>query len=66
MATPRITTIQVTPAVRDRLKRHGLKGQSYSEVLERMMDRLDYESFMETQYRRLGKRKEFTPLDEIA
>jgi hypothetical protein len=29
------------------------------------MDRLDYEEFMEAQYQRLGKRKDFTPLDEI-
>jgi len=65
MATPKITTIQVTPKVRDRLKRHGLKGQSYSEVLDRLMDRLEYEEFMEAQYRRLAKRKDFTPLDEI-
>jgi predicted CopG family antitoxin len=66
MATPRITTIQVTPKVRDRLKHHGLKGQSYSEVLDRLMDRLEYEEFMEAQYRQLRERKEFTPLDEIA
>jgi predicted CopG family antitoxin len=66
MAAPKITTIQVTPKVRDRLKRHGMKGQSYSEVLDNLMDRLDYEEFMEVQYRRLGKRKDFAPLDGVA
>lgn len=66
MATPKVTTIQLPPKVRDRLKRHGLKGQSYADVLEALMDRVDFEEFMETQYRRLAKRKEFTPLDEIA
>ena len=66
MATPKITTIQLPPKVRDRLKHHGLKGQSYAEVLVALMDRIDYEEFMEAQYRRLAKRKDFTPLDEIA
>lgn len=66
MATPKVTTIQLPPRVRDRLKRYGLKGQTYAELLEALMDRLDYEEFMEAQYRRLAKRREFTPLDEIA
>ncbi|HKZ58296.1 MAG TPA: hypothetical protein VJ547_00405 [Candidatus Thermoplasmatota archaeon] len=66
MATPRITTIQLPPKVRDRLKRHGLKGQSYADVLVALMNRVDYEEFMEAQYRRLAKRRDFTPLDEIA
>lgn len=66
MATPKVTSIQVTTEVRDRLRRHGLQGQSYTQVLDALMDRLDYEEFMEAQYRRLGKRKDFTPLVEIA
>ncbi len=66
MATPKVTTIQLPPKVRDRLKRHGLKGQSYAEVLEALMNRVDYEEFMDAQYRRLARRKDFTPLDEIA
>ena len=66
MAVPKITTIQVTSKIRDRLKRHGVKGQSYSQVLDALMDRLEYEEFMEAQYRRLAERDEFTPLDDVA
>jgi hypothetical protein len=65
MATPRVTTIQLPPKVRDRLKGYGMKGQSYGDLLVALMDRVDYEEFMERQYRRLSQRKEFTPLDEI-
>ena len=66
MAAPKVTTIQLPPTVRDRLKSYGMKGQSYGELLVALMDRVDYEEFMERQYRRLAKRKDFTPLDEIA
>jgi hypothetical protein len=65
VATPKITTIQVTTKVRDRLKRHGLKGQSYSQLLDALMDRLEYEEFMEEQYRRVAERGEFTPLHDL-
>lgn len=62
MATPNVTTIQVTPQVRDRLKQFGLKGQSYSEVLDRLMDAVEHDKFMEEQYRRLANLKDFVPL----
>jgi hypothetical protein len=29
------------------------------------MDRLEYEEFMEEQYRRVAERGEFTPLDDL-
>jgi hypothetical protein len=59
-----ITTIQVPVETRDRLKRFGLKGQTYQEILEALMDRVEYEEFMETQYRRLEERSKFVPLRE--
>jgi len=46
-----VTTIQIPPATRDRLKKFGLKGQTYQEILDRLMDRVEYEEFMEEQYR---------------
>jgi hypothetical protein len=57
MATPKVTTIQLPPKVRDRLKGYGLKGQSYADVVVELMNRVDHEEFMERQYRRLAKRK---------
>ncbi len=60
-----VTTIQIPPATRDRLKKFGLKGQTYQEILDRLMDRVEYEEFMEEQYRRLRQRSKFVPLDEV-
>lgn len=62
MATPKVTTIQVTPQVRDRLKQFGLKGQSYSEVLDRLLDAVEHDKFMGEQYKRLANLKDFVPL----
>jgi len=58
------TTIQLPTDTRDRLKRFGLKGQTYKEILEALMDRVEYEEFMEVQYRRLEERSKFVPLSE--
>ena len=58
------TTIQIPIGTRDRLKRFGLKGQTYKEILEALMDRVEYEQFMEIQYRRLEERSKYVPLRE--
>jgi hypothetical protein len=36
------------------------------KVARKVHDRIEYERFVEAQYRRLGRRREFTPLDEVA
>ena len=59
-----VTTIQLSRGTRDRLKRFGLKGQTYREILEALMDRVEYDEFMEEQYRRLEERPKFVPLRE--
>lgn len=59
-----ITTIQIPTETRDRLKRFGLKGQTYKDILEALMDRVEYEQFMEEQYQRLRERPELVPFDE--
>ncbi|WP_269851935.1 DUF7557 family protein [Methanosarcina horonobensis] len=46
------TTIPVTKDVRDRLKKYGMKGETYNEILKRLMDEVDYETFMERQYKK--------------
>jgi len=56
------TTIQIPAETRDRLKRFALKGQTYRDILETLMDRVEYEEFMEEQYRRLQERSKFVPL----
>ena len=59
------TTIPVTKDVRDRLKKYGMKGETYNEILKRLMDEVDYEAFMERQYKKLGEKEKFVSLDEI-
>jgi len=59
------TTIPVTKDVRDRLKQYGMKGETYNEILKRLMDEVDYEAFMERQYKKLEEKEKFVSLDEI-
>ncbi|MGB9938323.1 DUF7557 family protein [Methanosarcina sp.] len=59
------TTIPVTKDVRDRLKQYGKKGETYTDILRRLMDEVDYETFMERQYKKLEEKDKFVSLDEI-
>jgi hypothetical protein len=36
-----------------------------NEILKRLMDEVDYEAFMERQYKKLEEKKKFVSLDEI-
>ena len=60
-----VTTIPVTKDVRDRLKQYGMKGETYNDILKRLMDEVDYESFMERQYKKLEEKDKFVSLDEV-
>lgn len=59
------TTIPTTKMIRDRLKSYGQKGETYSDILERLMDTVDKEEFMDRMYRRLEEKEKFISLDEI-
>ncbi len=59
------TTIPLTKDIRDRLKKYGLKGETYNDILKRLMDEVDYESFMERQYKKFEEKEKFVSLDEI-
>jgi hypothetical protein len=59
-----LTSIQVPRATRDRLRKFGMKGETRADILEKPMERVEYEAFMEEQYARLKQRGKFTPLDE--
>ncbi len=60
-----ITTIPITKEVRDMLKSYGLKGETYDNILRRIMKQVDIEEFMERQYKHLQEKNKFIPLDEI-
>lgn len=60
------TTIPVTKDVRDRrLKTYGMEGETYNDILKRLMDEVDHESFMERQYKKLEEKGKFVSLDDI-
>ncbi|TGC09538.1 DUF7557 family protein [Methanolobus halotolerans] len=65
MAQSTSTTIPTTKMVRDRLKSYGQKGETYSDILERLMNTVDKEEFMDRMYRRLEEKDQFVSLDEI-
>ncbi|MFH1821951.1 MAG: hypothetical protein ABH852_05900, partial [Methanobacteriota archaeon] len=57
-----ITTIPVRHETRDRLRSLGLKGQTYDEIISQLMENVEYEEFMEKQYKRLREKSKFVPL----
>jgi hypothetical protein len=60
-----VTTIPTTKEVRDRLKSYGQKGETYSDILTRLMDSVNREEFMERMYRRLEEKDQCVSLDDI-
>jgi len=60
-----ITTIQLETGVRDKLKRLGRKGETYSTIVKRLLRKAEYVEFMEEQYAILDKEKNWVQLDEI-
>jgi len=53
------TPIPVEKETRDRLRSLGKKGETYDQILKRLMSVAGYEEFMEQQYNRLKDRREF-------
>ncbi|MCS3923391.1 hypothetical protein J2T59_000444 [Methanosalsum natronophilum] len=51
--------------MRDRLKGYGQKGETYTDILTRLMDSVDKDEFMDRMYRRLEEKNQFVSLDEI-
>jgi hypothetical protein len=60
-----ITTIPVANETRDRLRSFGKKGETYDQILRRLMSLAEYEGFMEKQYERLKDKQAFLSLDEL-
>jgi len=60
-----VTTILVEKETRERLRSFGKKGETYDQILRRLMSLAEYEEFMEKQYERLKDKEAFLSLDEI-
>jgi len=59
------TTIPLERETRDRLRLLGKKGETYDQILNRLMSVAEYEEFMERQYERLKDKRAFVSLDEL-
>lgn len=63
------TTIQIDKETREKLKHFGHKGESYDEIIERLMnycEELNVEEYIEARWERLQDEKdEYVSLDEI-
>ena len=63
------TTIQIKEDTREKLKRFGYKGESYDNIIERLMsyfEELNVEKLIEKRWKKLQKEKgQYISLDEI-
>ncbi|MGC1122783.1 MAG: antitoxin VapB family protein [Candidatus Methanofastidiosia archaeon] len=63
------STIQIRKETKDKLKHFGQKGESYSDIIERLMnyvESLDVEELIEARWERLQKEKnKYIPLSEV-
>lgn len=64
-----MTTIQLEKETRESLKKYGWKGESYNDIIERLMDyceELNLEEMIQERWERLQKEKEqYLTLEEI-
>jgi hypothetical protein len=60
-----ITTIPLEKETRERLRSLGRKGETYDQVLRRLISIAEHEEFMTQQYERLKDKSAFISLDEI-
>jgi len=59
------TTIPLEKETRERLRSLGGKGETYDQLIKRLISLAEYEEFMTMQYERLKDKKSFVALDEI-
>ena len=50
---------------KERLRSFGKKGETYDQILRRLMSLAEYEGFMERQHERLKDKEAFVSLDEL-
>jgi hypothetical protein len=58
------TTIPLEKETRERLRSLGRKGETYDQLLKRLISIAEYDEFMTRQYERLKDKNAFVSLDE--
>lgn len=61
------TTINILPPLRDRLKTYGHSGETYNDILKRLMDNMDRDAFLRKarEVREHPERFEWVDLEEL-
>ena len=59
------TTIQVDSKVRDLLRSFGRKGETYNDIILKLIERARYIEFMRESYNILDTEEEWISLDEL-
>ena len=59
-----LTTIQIETSTREELKKYGIKGEKYDEIIKRLVELARRQEFYERQ-KRILETEEFVPLDKI-
>ncbi len=58
-------TVELTIRTIERLKFIGKKGENYDDIIQHLIDEVDYEAFMQKQYKILDEEEEWISLDEL-
>jgi predicted CopG family antitoxin len=58
-------TIQLESKIVEKLKALGKKGESYDDIIQRLIEKANYEVFMREQYKILDEEDEWIPIDEL-
>ncbi len=59
------TTIQIETDVRETLKKLGTKGETYNQIIVKLIQEHEYHLFMDQQYRILESETKWVPLDSL-
>jgi hypothetical protein len=57
-----VTTIQLSPDTREHLKAVGRKGETYDQIVRRLLRAAEYSDFMDEQYDLLRREKNWVRL----
>lgn len=57
-----VTTIQLSPETREHLRAVGRKGETYDQIVQRLLKSAEYTNFMEEQYEILRREKHWVRL----
>ena len=58
------TTIPLDSVQRDRLKRYGTMGMTYTDIIKELLDKIERDQFLDEIRRRASTNKDWVDLDD--